>query len=105
MVKGEKKGLKKPSAKSANANGSRLRKLTRRQTKKVSKTKAQQRRLPGSFNLTRQVLQTFRTYWKPLGGIVLVYLVLNIIFASGISSISSTVSNIKDNLQASGGHH
>ncbi|MBI4033439.1 hypothetical protein HY379_00390 [Candidatus Saccharibacteria bacterium] len=91
MVKGEKEG-------------SRTRKLTRGQKKQVSKKEAQKHgRLPGSFRLTWRVFGTTRTYWKPLGGIVLVYLILNIIFASGISSLSSTVNNIKANLEASGG--
>jgi len=39
-----------------------------------------------------------RRNWKILGGIVLVYLVLNIIFASGISNLNSTVNDIKNNL-------
>ncbi|HSX17739.1 MAG TPA: hypothetical protein VLE51_00005, partial [Candidatus Saccharimonadales bacterium] len=101
MAKTEKKGSKKAST----TGVGRIRKLTRRQKKQVSKKEVRQRKLPNSFRLTRQVLQTLRTYWKPLGGIVLVYLILNIMFASGISSITSSVSNIKDNLQASGGHH
>lgn len=79
----------------------RVRKLTRRQKKKVDKKEAQRRtKLPSSFYLTGQVFSTLRKYWKPLGGIVLVYLILNVIFASGVSSLSSSVSDIKTNLES-----
>lgn len=89
MAKGDKTGV-------------RTRKLTRGQKKSVAKKTAKNRtKLPGSFRLTGQVFKTLRTYWKPLGGIVLVYLVLNIIFASGISNLSSSVSDIKANLEGS----
>lgn len=84
-------------------NGSRTRKLTRGQKKKVGKKDAQKRaKLLGSFRLTWQVFGIIRTYWKPLGGIVLVYLILNIIFASGLSGLSSSVAEIKANLEDSG---
>ena len=49
-------------------------------------------------------MKLLRQHWKPLGGVVVVYLVLNIIFASGISNISSAFSDIKTNLDQSGGH-
>lgn len=88
MAKGEKTGL-------------RTRELTRRQKKKTSKKEAQKRaKLPGSFRLTWRVFGTIRTHWKPLGGIVLVYLILNIIFASGISGLSSSMAEIKANLES-----
>jgi len=78
----------------------RIRRLKRRQKKKVAKKEARKRtKLPGSFRLTWQVFGIIRTYWKPLGGIVLVYLILNIIFASGISGLSSSVAEIKANLE------
>ncbi len=105
MAKKGKKGAKKPSAKSSATVVGRVRKLTRRQKKQVSKKTAQQRKLTGSFSLTGQVVRTLKKFWKPLGGIVLVYLILNVIFASGISSLSTTVNDIKDNFQASGGRH
>ncbi|HEY5549770.1 MAG TPA: hypothetical protein VIK37_01000 [Candidatus Saccharimonadales bacterium] len=80
--------------------GSRTRKLTRGQKKTVAKKAARKRtKLPSSFRLTWQVLGIIRNYWKPLGGIVLVYLVLNIIFASGISGLGSSVTEIKANLE------
>src|SRR5689334_6159193 len=102
MVKGEKKGAKKASASAAIG---RVRKLSRSQNKQVAKKKVRKRKLPGSFRLLGQAFSIFKSYWRPLGGIVLVYLILNIIFASGISSLTSTVSSIKDNFQASSGHH
>ncbi len=105
MAKSEKKGSKRAPAKNGTANVSRIRKLTRRQKKKVNKKQAKQKNIPGSFKLTSMVFSTIRTYWKTLGGIVLVYLILNIIFASGISNLNGAVSNIKDNFQASGGQH
>lgn len=43
-----------------------------------------------------------RKNWQILGGIVLVYLVLNVVFASGISNLSSTVNDIKNNLNTGG---
>jgi hypothetical protein len=80
--------------------GFRTRKLTRGQKKKVSKRKVNQRaKLPNSFRLVWLVFGVFRQHWKPLGGIVVVYLLLNIVFASGISGLSSSVASIKDNLQ------
>ena len=90
MAKGEKTGV-------------RTRRLTRGQKKKVFKGKVQKRaKLPNSFRLTWQVFGIFKKYWLPLGGIVLVYLVLNIVFASGISGLSSSVEAIKANLHNGG---
>ena len=87
MAKGERKG-------------SRTRKLTRGQKKKVAKKEARRRApLPGSFRLVGRVFGIFKSHWKPLGGIVLVYLILNIIFASGISNLSTSLNEIKANLE------
>ncbi|MEX0881483.1 MAG: hypothetical protein WDZ34_01230 [Candidatus Saccharimonadales bacterium] len=80
--------------------GSRTRRLTRGQKKTLAKKEVRKRtKLPGSFRLTWQVFGTIRTYWKTLGGIVLVYLILNIIFASGISGLGTSVAEIKANLE------
>ena len=80
--------------------GSRTRKLTRGQKKTLAKKEARKRtKLPGSFRLTWRVFGTLRAYWKILGGIVLVYLILNIIFASGISGLGASVAEIKANLE------
>jgi hypothetical protein len=85
--------------------GSRTRRLTRWQQKKLAKSEAQKaarkrQKLPGSFYLTSQVFSTLRKHWRILGGIVLVYLALNIVLASGISGLSSNVAEIKANLQS-----
>lgn len=86
------------------ASGIRRRKLTKRQLRQEAKKAIQKRRPPpGSFRLTWQVLGTLKKFWKPLGGIVLVYLILNIIFASGISNLSTAVGNIKSNLNTTSG--
>src|SRR3990167_2427027 len=80
--------------------GSRARKLTRGQKRKVAKKEAiSRKKLPGSFNLTWQVIKILRTYWRTLGGIILIYLLLNMIFASGISGLNASVAEIKANIQ------
>lgn len=90
MVKGQKK---RPAA---IADGPRLRRLNRRQKKQKAKKEARTRPpLPGSFRLSWRALLTIRLFWRPLAGITVVYLILNIFFASGISNLSSVVSDIK----------
>lgn len=79
----------------------RVRNLTKKQKRaKTKKEVRSNKKLSSSFKLTSQVIKLLKQYWKPLGGIVLVYLILNIIFASGISNISSAVSTLKDNLSS-----
>src|SRR5438132_14431557 len=81
----------------------RVRKLNRKQTRAKAKIEARRReKLPSSLRLTWQVIGIMRKFWKPLGGIVLVYLILNIIFASGLSGLNSSVDNIKNNLHNNG---
>lgn len=87
----------------ASRGGTRVRKGTKRQTKVKAKVEARAVALPSSFRLVAQVFRTFRAYWKPLLGIVAVYLILNVVFASGLSSVSSAVSDIKNNLADSAG--
>lgn len=88
---------KKKAAKSS-VRGSRVRRGTKRQTQAKAKTEARTLTLPSSFMLVAQVGRTFRAYWKPLLGVVLVYLILNILFASGLSNLNSAVNDIKANL-------
>lgn len=96
----------KPRPKQAAAKAPRARKLTRKQAKaKAKKEVAQRKALPGSFKLTRRVLGIFKRNWKTLGGIVVVYLLLNILFASGISNISGSFDNIKADLDLKGGRN
>ncbi|MBX4197377.1 hypothetical protein KW801_02355 [Candidatus Saccharibacteria bacterium] len=99
------KEVKKPSKKREAVAG-RVRKLSKKQAKGKAKKEVKTRKpFPGSFKLTWQVVKTLKQHWKTLGGIVLVYLILNIIFASGISNVSTTFSNIKADLNASGGQN
>lgn len=95
----------KKRPKKAAANSARTRKLTKKQAKAKAKIEARKLKpIVGSFRLTWRVLNIFWQYRKPLGGIVLVYLVLNIVFASGISNVSSAFSTIKTDLNTGGGH-
>ncbi len=80
----------------------RQKKLTRTQLKEKERKEAGKRTpLKGSFSLTKSSVKTIKTHWKILFGIVFVYLILNIVFASGISSLSGAVENIKFNLDSS----
>ncbi|HEU5004520.1 MAG TPA: hypothetical protein VFT49_00340 [Candidatus Saccharimonadales bacterium] len=102
MPKAETK--KKSSAKSSKVAGApRMRKTTRKQARSKAKKEARtQKPLVNSFKLTAQVVRSIAAHWKPLGGIVLVYLILNILFASGISDLSSSVNSIKTDLNSNG---
>ncbi len=94
----------KKSTKTVSTPAGRTRKLTKKQSKLKDKKQSQKYTpIPGSFKLIWQVTLNIKKFWKPLLGIVLVYLVLNIIFASGISNINTAVSSIKDNLNSSSG--
>jgi hypothetical protein len=90
------KAPKKQSKKLAAASSGRVRKLDKKQQKAKAKKQAQKLTpLPGSFSLTKQVFMILRKFWKPLGRIVLVYLLLNVVFASGfISNIHTTASGL-----------
>jgi hypothetical protein len=93
---------KKQSKKTAAAAG-RTRKLTKKQQRDKARVDARKRKpIIGSFRLTGLVLRIFRQHWRVLGGIVLVYLVLNIVFAGAVSNISSVFSNIKGDLNNGG---
>jgi hypothetical protein len=62
--------------------------------------------LPSSLAITKEVLFIIRSHWRTLTGIVLVYFILNIIFASGLSNLSSAVATIKTDFDNSaGGSH
>jgi hypothetical protein len=99
------KEVKKTRSKKTAANG-RVRKLTKKQTRAKAKKEVKSRKpLPGSFKLAARSFMVIKANWRPLGGIVLVYILLNIVFASGISNVSGAFSTIKADLQASGGHN
>src|SRR3989344_5024432 len=86
------------TGKAVAVKASRRRKLTRSQNKQVVKKEASRLTVPTSFNILRQVFILLRRHWKILGGITLVYLVLNIVLASGLSSVINNFSTVKDNL-------
>lgn len=106
MVKKGEKALKKPRPKNVSAGTARVRQLTRKQTKeKLKKEAKKQAPIPSSFRLTRQTLSILR-FWKPLGGIFLVYLVLNVIFTTGfISDLHTTAGNISSSHNVSNALH
>lgn len=98
MAKTEVRARKKSAgAKAVSKNSSssaRVRKATPKQARQKAKKEARsQKPLPGSFKLTWQSLVFIRKFWKPLGGIVLVYTILNLIFASGLLSGAGSVIN------------
>ncbi len=96
-------GGKKSSTSTAADSMPRQRALTKRQKRAKAKTESRTLATPlNSFRLSLQVFKVLSRFWKPLGGILLVYLLLNILFASGISSLNSTVASIKSDLNNSG---
>ncbi len=58
--------------------------------------------MPSSFKLIGQVLATLKTQWKPLGGVLLVYLILNIVLVGSLGNLSSKVNDIKSSLDSGG---
>lgn len=78
----------------------RTRKLTKKQAKTKAKKEVEKKPLIGSFRLTWRAVKTIRQFWKPLFGILAVYLILNIFFASGLSSLTGSVDSIKQNLDS-----
>ncbi|MGH7156797.1 MAG: hypothetical protein ACREGG_01640 [Candidatus Saccharimonadales bacterium] len=96
---------RKKQSKKVAANSARSRKLTKKQQRAKAKVEARKRKpVIGSLRLTRRVFGIFKQNWKTLGGIVLVYLILNIIFASGISNVSNAFDTIKADINTGGGH-
>jgi len=96
------KEVNKKPAKKAAAVSRRVRLLTKKQAKEKAKKEAyKESPIPNSFQLMAKVFRDFRKFWKPLSGILLVYLVLNIIFTTGfISNINSSVSTIRSDLNS-----
>lgn len=84
----------------------RVRKTTKKQKKQLNKRETRANtKLPSSFRLVGKVYRIFRANWRKLLGIVIIYFLLNIVFASGFGTISSTIDIIKADLDASGGRH
>jgi hypothetical protein len=60
--------------------------------KKTEQEQAHSKKVIGSFKLTGRTFNILKMFWRPLGGILLVYIFLSLVFATGlISSISSSV--------------
>jgi hypothetical protein len=79
----------------------RVRKPTKKQAKASAKTEAVTRAaVPSSFKLTARVAANFKQHWRVLLGIVAVYLILNILFASGLSNLSGAVSTIRSDFSS-----
>ena len=97
--------MAKQGKKAAETSKTRVRKTTRQQARAKAKVEARQMAsTPGSFRLTSESFRILTSRWRVLGGIVLVYLVLNIFFASGISGLNSAVDTIKADLNNVGTH-
>lgn len=90
MAKKKKAGSSKSSP--------RVRTASRWQERRRAKAEAKDLAVPSGFSLIRETFSTFRTYWRTLGGILLVYLVLNMVLASGLSNVINNFSNIKADL-------
>ena len=100
---GGKKGSKKPPVSNTKELSARTRKLTGKQKRALAKKEAHKRPpVIGSLSLIRQSLSTIRQFWKPLLGIILVYLILDVIFAGAISNIHARAADIR--LQLQNGH-
>lgn len=75
----------------------------RKKAAKTGKTAAanrQNKKIPGSFRLTAMVLAIFKDHWKKLGGLMLVYLAVNTVFANGVGNFISSVDEINSNIGA-----
>jgi len=101
---------KKTTKKAKAAASTKVAAKTKAAKKMAKKTDIQKPKIhqpvPSSFSITGQVIKVFRNYWRVLFGIVAVYLILNIIFASGLSSLSTAVTNIRfDFTSATGESH
>ncbi|MBI2591981.1 hypothetical protein HYW36_00705 [Candidatus Saccharibacteria bacterium] len=81
--------------------GVRLRQATRRQGRRQAKKEASQLVVPSSFNLIKQVFGIFLSHWQVLGGIILIYLILSIVLASGLSSVVNNFDAVKNDLASS----
>ncbi len=78
-----------------------MRKGTKAQKRVQAKKIASKQAVPSSFSVLDQVFRLLQKHWMILGGIMLVYLVLNIIFASGLSTVINNFNSVKDNLAGS----
>lgn len=92
------KEVKKPSKKTPVKA-----KPAKKQVKAKAKNQAKSRKpLASSFWLTRHAVMVIKRHWRILGGVFLVYLVLNVLLASALSNISSAFSSVKTSLAVNG---
>jgi hypothetical protein len=96
MAKREtKKQVKTATSKTASKKGAvtaRTRRATKAQIKQKNKKLVRSRQsLAGSFRLTQHTFMFIKKHWRPLGGIVLVYTLLNLFLASGFIGNTSSI--------------
>ncbi|OGL38168.1 hypothetical protein A3J32_02120 [Candidatus Saccharibacteria bacterium RIFCSPLOWO2_02_FULL_46_7] len=77
-----------------------MRKGTKNQNRAQVKKKASKQALPSSFSVLGDALKLLKANWRSLVGIMLIYLILNIVFASGLSGVINNFSIVKENLAA-----
>lgn len=92
MPKGEKAKRPKKSAQTKTISKSK-KAVKSRPAKKTVHVHA---KLPGSLKLGWQSLSILNTFKWPLGGIFLVFLGLNLLFASGIGIIGSNITSLRE---------
>lgn len=79
----------------------RQRRLDKKQQKRKTKNEVSSYTpLPGSFQLVRRSAAIISKNWQLFGGILLVYAVLNVFFASSISSVSNAISYLRSSIDA-----
>lgn len=84
----------------------RTKKLTAKQAKIKAKILAKKKsELSTGLQLVSISVSRLRQHWRLLFGIGLIYMILNIVFASGIGNLSSEVNIVKANLQNGSGNH
>lgn len=98
MAKAEKKRQPKIKARASANRSARRKPLTKKEARLAAKKEAatQHGKMPGSFRLTARTFGILRRHWRALGSIVLVYTLINLIFASGLSSFNSTITSVED---------
>ncbi len=94
-----KKAKAKPK-RTAKQPSTRTRQLSKKQQRaKLKKEAEKQTPIPGSFKLTAEVFKDLRRFWRPLGAIFIIYVILNLIFATGfLSGINSSVNSIRSDI-------
>jgi hypothetical protein len=94
MAKGEKTSRSKKTAKKASS--------TRKKNAKTSvKSVHTHPKLPGSWRMAWQALLILKDFWRSLGLIILIFSLLNLVLASGLSAVIRNVNNL--NLELAGG--